>query len=123
MYSCISLKEADDENITELCRNLFLNTKRYVEVEKIDLKNRKIENVEKDSCENCFFKYRNEDKKFICKLLDNNIKKATPGLIITQSKMKRSQHSDYDMLTQNNGKKVSSFFSTVTIIVPNTSQN
>ena len=57
MFDCIQvlvLKEADDENITELCRNLFINTKRYVEVEKIDLKNRKIENVEKDRCQNCF---------------------------------------------------------------------
>jgi hypothetical protein len=123
MLDCIQvlvLKEADGENITELCRNLFINTKRYVEVDKIDLKNRKIENVEKDSCEDCLFKYRNEDKKFICKILDTNIKKATPGLVITQ--MKRNQHSDYDMLTQNDGKKVSSSFSTVTV-TPNTSQS
>ena len=39
--------------------------------------------------------------------MNNNIKKATPGLIITQGQMKRSRHSDYDILTQNNGKKVS----------------
>ncbi len=38
MLDCIQvlvLKKADGENITELCRNLFINTKRFVE-DKID---------------------------------------------------------------------------------------
>ena len=72
----------DEVMITQACKNIFFNTKQYVDVSKIKLGSRNIKDVETDGFENCVFTYRRQQFELKCRILSNEIRRIAPGLIL-----------------------------------------
>ena len=98
---CIAVEILESNNdevmLTTACKNIFFNTKQYVDVSKIKLGCRNIEDVETDGYENCVFTYRRLEFELKCRILSNEIKRIAPGIILMQKQMKRNEHSEYNI--------------------------
>ena len=98
-YILVEILE-DDNSIVKLsqtAKNIFFNTKRYVDVSKLKLGNRSLENVEADSYEVCVFKYRYQNYELRCKILTTEIERTLPGIMTANNKLKRVEHSEYKL--------------------------
>jgi hypothetical protein len=98
---CISVEILEDDNnsvkLTQIAKNIFFNTKRYVDVTKVKLGSRTLEDVEAESYENCVFKYRNLEYELKCKILTTEVIRTVPGIIPVSNKLKRAEHSEYSL--------------------------
>ncbi len=89
--------------MTQIAKNIFINTKIYVDVTKIKLGSRTLEDVEAEIYENCVFKYRNFEYELKCKILTTEVIRTVPGIIPVSNKLKRAEHSEYSL---SNYKKI-----------------
>ena len=98
---CIRVEILEDNNenvkLTELCKSLYFNTKRFIDVSKIQLGSRSLGDFEADGFEDCKFTYRNQSFQLKCKILSTEIEKTFPGVIPPINKMKRSDHSEFGL--------------------------
>jgi hypothetical protein len=77
--------------------NVFFNTKRYVDVSKIELGSRTFEDVEAGGYENCAFKHYRTTYLFRCKILTTEVERTLPGIVPANNKFKRDEHSEYQL--------------------------
>jgi hypothetical protein len=89
---------------------LFYNSKRYIDINTLDLKDRKIGDLEIGSIENCSIQYYKFKASLKCEISTNVIEKRTPGVIENSSgdddmRLKRSEYSGYSLAATNANKK------------------
>jgi hypothetical protein len=98
---CIQVELLESDNVhiqlTQNAKNVFFNTKRYVDVSKIELGSRTFEDVEAGGYENCAFKHYRTTYLFRCKILTTEVERTLPGIVPANNKFKRDEHSEYQL--------------------------
>jgi hypothetical protein len=105
------MEHQDEELInTQKFLLLFYNSKRYIDINTLDLKDRKIGDLDIGSIENCLIHYYKFKASLKCEISTNVIEKRTPGVKENSSddddmRLKRSDYSGYSLAATIANKK------------------